>query len=128
MPILTLQHRFMELGRLRMGDRKGTNKAPRKLAHWRLTSASRPLLDEAGKLYGGEPQRWLDAPSEGFFELYTETAVIDIVIPPVFSQADGEPTYPYSQWFERWSGGGRERQCDGKTEVTTGKPCLCLAD
>lgn len=126
-PILNLQRRLMELGRLRMGA-KGDKGEPRKLANWRLTSASPVLLESAAQVYGGSVQAWDGAPDEGTFELYTDTPVLDILIPPVFSQADGTPTAPYSQWLESWSGGGVLRRCDGETETISGQPCLCAAE
>ncbi len=123
-PIIDIQRRMMELGRIRMGDR-GPKGQPQRLAHWRLTSASRQLLEAAAAEYGGEVREWAGAPDEGYWELYTETDRLDVILPPVFSAADGSPTLPYSQWYELWSGGGCQRRCDGVTEVLSGKPCLC---
>lgn len=121
-----VQRRMMELGRIRLGDKKGTGRDPRrKLSKFRLTSASRVLLDKASEVYGGQVQTWDDAPDDGWFELYTETDVLDIVLPPVFSDRDGTPTLPYSQAYELWTGGGCVRRCDGITEVLANKPCLC---
>lgn len=123
-PLVGLQRRFMELGRIRLGDR-GPKGAPRKLTHFRLTSASRALLEAAASVYGGKVREWQDAPDEGVFELYTEASELDIILPPVFSDRDGSPTLPYSQSYEMWSGGGCVRRCDGETEVLSGKPCAC---
>lgn len=124
MPIIRLQRRMMELGRIRLGD-KGPKGEPRKLAAFRLTSASRALLEAAAEEYGGTVKPWAAAPDEGYFELYTEADTLDVILPPVFSDVDGTPTAPYSQWFELWSGGGCQRRCDGETETLSGKPCLC---
>lgn len=126
-PILTIQRRMMELGRIRLGD-KGPKGEPRKLTQFRLTSASLALLEAAAAEYGGIAQPWVNAPDEGYFELYTEADQLDILLPPVFSAADGEPTTSWSQWFEQWSGGGCQRRCDGVTELLSGKPCLCAAE
>jgi hypothetical protein len=119
MPIIDHQQRFVELGRLRMGA-KGDKGQPQKLATWRLTSASRQLLDAAAQVYGGTVRDWQNAPNDGYFELVTETAEIDVTIPPVES-----PGALLSQWYELWSAGGCARRCDGVTEGISGKPCLC---
>lgn len=124
-PIVEIQRRMMELGRIRLGS-KGPKGEPRKLDKFRMTSASRALLEAAAELYGGKVQAWENAPDQGYFELFTDSAELDIVLPPVFSDRDGQPTVPYSQWFELWSGGGCQRRCDGDTEMLSGKPCLCM--
>lgn len=125
-PIVQLQRRMMELGRCRLGQ-KGTKGEPKKLDTFRWTSASRDLLEAIAAKDGGTVQEWKDAPDDGYFELVSDSGEIDIIIPPVFSQADGSPTTAYSQWFELWSAGGCQRRCDGQTEALTGKPCLCAA-
>ena len=127
MPIVTIQRRMMELGRIRLGD-KGTKGQPQRLSSFRLTSASRALLEAAAVLYGGEVRDWAGAPDEGYLELYTEASELDVLLPPVLSMVDGHPTLPYSQYFELWSGGGCQRRCDGETELISGKPCLCDPD
>jgi hypothetical protein len=136
MAIIDLQRRMVELGRIRMGDKKGGGKDPRrKLDNWRLTSASRALLEAGSQVYGGTVQEWQDAPDEGHYELYTEHSELDAVIPPVLSKQDGHPTLPYSQFYELWAGGGCHRRCDGETLVggadlgaKASSPCICNAD
>jgi hypothetical protein len=124
---------MMTLGRIRLGDKgtkivEGETKTfPRKLSKFRLTSASRSLLESAAAIYGGEVHEWEGAPDEGMFEVYTDTDVLDIILPPVFA-SDGKPTLPYSQSYELWSGKGCQRRCDGTTEVLSGKPCKCKPD
>ena len=124
MTIVTLQRRYMTLGKIRLGD-KGAKGQPQKLTAFRLTSASLPLLTAAAALYGGEPRPWAGAPDEGTFELYTTANVLDVIVPPTFSQRDGSASAAYSQYFELWSGGGCTRRCDGETELITGKACMC---
>lgn len=126
MAVLTIQRRMMELGRCRLGE-KGSKGEPRKLDTFRWTSASRALLEAIAAKDGGQVREWKGAPDEGYFEVTTDASSVDIIIPPVFSQADGTPTTPYSQWYESWSGGGCQRRCDGQTEALSGKPCLCAA-
>src|SRR5690242_11118624 len=96
-----IQRRMMELGRVRLGE-KGTKGEPKKLDRFRFTSASKALLDALAAKYGGEVKEWEGA-DDGYFEVYTDAKAVDIVLPPVFSDADGEPTYPFSQWFEQWT-------------------------
>lgn len=123
-PILTIQKRMMELGRVRLGE-KGPKGEPRRLSSFRFTSASRELLEAVAAQHGGTVEAWQGAPDEGYFQVTTDAASLDIILPPVFSDADGSPTLPYSQWFELWSGGGCQRRCDGDTESLSGKPCMC---
>lgn len=124
MPIIQIQRRMMELGRVRLGD-KGPKGEPRKLNTFRFTSASRTLLEGVAEKHGGKVAEWKGAPDEGYFQVTTDATELKIVLPPVFSDADGSPTLPYSQWFELWSAGGCQRRCDGETEALSGKPCMC---
>lgn len=114
--IRDLQRRLTELGRIRLGD-KGARGEPKKLTKFRLTSASRSLLESAAQLYGGQVREWKGAPDEGYFELYTESSELDILIPPTLAA--------YSQAYELWDAGGRTRWCDGETERLSGGSCLC---
>jgi hypothetical protein len=122
-----VQRRFMELGRVRLGE-KGPKGEPRKLDHFRFTSASQALLQAVADKYGGKVQQWAGAPDEGYFELRTTSTELDIILPPTFSMGDGSPTVPWSQFFELWSGGGCQRRCDGVIESLSGKPCMCDPD
>jgi len=127
--------RTRELGRLRTGDsvpvldrqtRKpvlhddGSPKMrPARRATWRITSASRTLLEAAAELYGGTVAEWPDAPTPGQWELATECDSIEVLIPYDDSSL--------SQAFELWRAGGCERRCNG--EVTDdGEACVCPAD
>lgn len=121
-----IQRRMMELGRVRLGE-KGSKGEPRKLTTLRFTSASKLLLDAIAEKHGGTVRPWEGAPDEGYFEVVTDADQVDIILPPVFSDSDGSPTAPYSQYFEQWSAGGCARRCDGETESLSGKPCLCAA-
>ena len=110
MPIIELQRRAVEAGRIRAGDR-GPKGEPRKIANWRLTSKDRERLEAAAALWGGTVQEWDDQ-----FELYTETDVLPIMLLP--GQAP-------STWYELWTKGGCQRRCDGVHEVISDKSCLC---
>lgn len=119
MPILDLQVRARELGRIRMGQvvKASSGKLrPSKIDTFRFTSYSRELLDQVAKLYGGEVREW--QPQGGGaagFEVLTDSKRVPILVPP----------QPVSQWYELWSGGGCQRRCDGTTEVIGDSPCLC---
>lgn len=116
MPIIDLQMRQRELGRIRMGHKVG-GKRPEKLERFRFTSASKDLIEAVAALYGGECKAWgNDGAAQ--FEVYTQVNRVPILLPP----------QPISQWYEMWSGGGCQRRCDGKTNVLKDEPCLCPSD
>lgn len=120
MPIIDLQRRMVEVGRLRMGEqvpyvKDGVTKyRAAKLANWRITSRDRQRLEAAAALYGGEVREWEAKPGE--FELYTKTAEVAILL---------VPGQTLSQWYEVWSGGGCQRRCDGEREMLSDAPCIC---
>lgn len=119
MAIVDLQRRARELGRIRIGQLvTGANGKlrPEKLDRFRLTSASRELLEMVANLYGGTVNAW--TPMGGgpaAFEVVTESTRLPVLVPP----------QPVSQYYELWSGGGCQRRCDGVTELLTDKPCIC---
>lgn len=116
MPILDVQVRMRELGRIRTGNQVAASngrKRPAKLETLRLTSASKELIDAAAELYGGDVVPW-ESPAGPQWEVITKTDSLPIVVPP------GESL---SQWYELWSGGGCQRRCDGRTEYVTETPC-----
>lgn len=120
-PILTLQQRLRELGRIRIGQKVATAKGgtrPAKLNRFRLTSPSKELLDRVAAKYGGTVNEWTPDGGAGQFEVITETTRMPIHVPP----------QPVSQYFELWSGGGCQRRCDGVTELLKDRPCICGPD
>lgn len=123
MPILTIQRRLRESGRIRLGDSvQATSKAgkayarPRKLNTFRLTSPDQQLLEQAAELYGGTVTPW-DG-HDGQFDLTTNATVLPCRIPPA--------AVAFSQWFEHWSGGLCEQRCDGEWDVL--RDCACTCD
>ena len=122
MPIIDLQKRTRELGRIRIGQTVPTSNGrnrPTKLDRFRLTSASRPLLDQVAELYGGQVREWTPAnggPQQ--WEVITDSARLPVLVPP----------QPVSQWYELWSGGGCQRRCDGQREVLRDIVCPCGPD
>jgi len=130
-PILDLQSRLREAGRIRIGTSKPREKGgklPVRLDTFRLTSKDETLIRAVAELYGGEPQPWEDQP--GQWEVITEADELRVVLIPV-------PGGAISQWYEQWGqplmADGKKgatsclRRCDG-FEQTSGEPCSCPAD
>jgi len=117
MPIINIQRKLTEVGRIRLGAKSGKG-APTKLDKFRLTSKSREALEAAAAIYGGKVTEWASNDGDAF-ELLTDTNLLDVVIPPGNA---------LSQWYEMWSGAGCQRRCDGQTETISGHACMCPAD
>jgi hypothetical protein len=130
MPIIELQRRMRQLGEIRIGRVVDTGRIsqrtnrpimrPEKLDRFRLTSASRPLLEEVAKLYGGQVEPWTPAnggPAE--WEVFTDADRLPVLVPP---------RDPVTQWYEQYKGSKCVRRCDGVTEQKSDKPCLCDPD
>lgn len=120
MPILDLQKRARELGRIRLGQQQtftrkdgseGTK--PVKLDRFRLTSASKALLEKVAELYGGEVAEWTPPGGSPQWEVVTGSARLPIMVPP----------QPVTQWYEFWTRAGCQHRCDGQTNVLTDEPC-----
>lgn len=112
MPILDLQKRARELGRIRLGQ-KGPSGAPQKLDRFRFTCHSKALLDKVAELYGGEVREWTPAGGTGQWEVISDTARVPIMVPP----------QPVTQWYEFWTRAGCQHRCDGQRNVLTDEPC-----
>lgn len=121
MPILDLQRRLAEVGRIRIGQQVKTSKGtrPAKLDYFRLTSADRTRIEQASRLYGGDVAEW-EAPAGKQFEVITKTDTLPVVVPP--------SDMAFTQFYESWSGGGCQRRCDGVNESISEGPCLCDPD
>jgi len=120
MPIIDIQRRLRELGRIRIGQvvtTKSGKTAPSKLDRFRFTSANRPLLEQIAGHYGGEVRDWQpQGNGAAGFEVITDATEVPVIVPP------GQPV---SQWYEAWTGGGCQRRCDGATEILSDQPCIC---
>lgn len=112
MPILDLQKRSRELGRIRTGD-KGSKGQPQKLAKFRITAKSKTLLEKVAELYGGTVEEWTPSGGVQQWEVYTHVDRIPIMVPP----------QPVTQWYEAWTAGGCVHRCDGETDYITGEAC-----
>src|SRR5215831_14352691 len=110
MPIIDIQRRIREAGRVRTGEQvgEGRSRHPRKLERFRMTTHDRDLLERCAQAYGGEVREWVDAPGDGTqYELFTNTSTIAVYVPPA--------ELSFSQWWELWNAGGCIRRCTGKT-------------
>lgn len=114
MPILTLQQRVKEVGRIRIGQ-KGPKGQPQKLTVFRFTSFDKRAIEKIAELYGGDVRQCTDKDLEGQWEVVTGVSEMPFIVSPI----------PPSQFMELWSGGGCVRRCDGCTELISGKPCMC---
>lgn len=97
-----------ELGRIRIGDEKGTGHGGigRPLTTFRLTSPDQGLIAAAAGLWGGEPKPW-DSERPGEWQVVTTTDAIRVFLPPI--------DVAWSQAYEQWVGGGCTHRCDGVT-------------
>lgn len=123
MPIVDLQRRLREIGRIRLGekvDAVGKNgkptKRPAKLETFRLTSRDRRVVESAAALWGGNVQPW-EAPDDEQWEVYTAAKEMAVVVPP------GDMAF--SQWYEEWNAGGCIKRCDGNRDISRDCPCDC---
>lgn len=131
MPILDIQERFRELGRIRTGITEATGKTyqrgprkgqpimrPKKLPRFRLTSPWPHLIERAAEAYGGEAR---PATIDGLeqYEVIVATEVLPVVVPP------GEVL---DQWYELWEGGGLVKRCDGVRQAIRDAACSCPKD
>lgn len=121
MPILNLQRRLVEVGRIRIGQVVPTSNGktrPAKLEKFRFTSIDRTLLDRVAAAYGGTVQPWTPANGGASqWEVLTDASSVQVIVPP----------QSLTQWMELWSGGGAARRCDGETEILSDSPCMCAA-
>lgn len=125
MPVLDLQRRAYQSGRIRLGQAVKTGKQdkagkditrPVKLDAFRFTSPSRFQIDAAAEAHGGEVRPW-DNRGRREWEVLTGATELMVAIPPAVDAI--------SQWYEMWTGGGCQRRCDSQREQKSGGPCLC---
>lgn len=122
-PIIDLQRRLREAGRIRIGTQVATAKGgtrPAKIDKFRFTSSDEQSINAVAGLYGGIPQRWDGAPVGEQYEVYSESSALDVIVPPV--------DLAWSQWMEAWTAGGCTKRCDGQTNVLNDSPCSCDLD
>lgn len=122
MPLLDLQQRSVEIGRIRIGatvkNANGRGTRPTKLDAFRFTTNNPRAAASVADLFGGEVRPWVGGTQS--FEIFTTATQMDVMVPA------GE--LALSQWYEMWSGGGCQRRCDARVEQLSGGPCLCPVD
>ncbi|MFG1846707.1 recombination directionality factor [Micromonospora carbonacea] len=119
MPIKTLQRRLTQVGVIRLGEQRVSQRGknyPAKLETLRFTSPSQTLIEAVASLYGGAVKPWQHNTGPQF-EVVTQAKNIPVLVPP--QQID--PNY------ELWGNGFRSRMCDGETERIRQQACLCAA-
>lgn len=123
MPIVDLQRRITEAGRIRTGLQEtfqrqdgSTGSRPAKLDTFRFTSADKRRIEQLAELYGGKVEPW-QAPAGPQWQVVSTRNEIDVIVPPT--------DLGFSQHYELWSAGGCKRRCDGVAESITEGPCLC---
>lgn len=123
MPILDLQQRMMEKGRIRLGHKvTGVTKAgksytrPAKLETFKITSQDQAWVQAAADLYGGQVEPF-DA---GGWQVVTDAVALNVILVPA--------EMGWSQWREMWGNKVCHRRCDGVRETISDGPCQCPAD
>lgn len=126
--IINRQKRYVEIGRIRVGE---FDRHPKARENWRMTSPNKTALEQAAQRYGGQVVPWVAKPGQnanmipkGHFELETAVSEIPILITGM----------PAIQSYEKYSKGGCQRRCDGavcqipKDGKFVDKPCACWKD
>lgn len=109
-PIRQLDRRLPELGRIKDGVKVPTGKGgerPKSIETLRFTSQDPKALAQVAAQLGGEVKAYTDPKSTDTHELVAPVAETPVILPP--DPLGGTPMY------EHYSGGGRERWCDGIT-------------
>lgn len=107
-PIITVQRRMAEQGRIRLGQKVATSGGrtrPDKLDRFRFTSASQRLIEAVAATYGGKAQPW-DNDGKSEWEVITDARSIPVIV------VKGG----FSQWHEFWTKGGCKHRCDGEKD------------
>lgn len=115
-----------EAGRIRIGVK--TERAMKKIDTFRFTSPHKILIEAIAEQFGGTCQQWDDerAAMRNQWEVITTVSEMEVIV----------PQGGLSQWYEKWSGGGIERRCDGAECTVAGSgpnpepqqvPCICRA-
>lgn len=114
MPIVNIQRRMAEQGRIRLGQkvagktRDGKDYTrPEKLDRFRFTSPSQRLIEEIAQRYGGEARPW-DNAGKAEWEVVSDARSIPVIV------VKGG----FSQWHELWSAAGCLHRCDGEKDAT----------
>lgn len=105
-PIRQLDRRLPELGRIKDGVKVAGKGQPKAIDTLRFTSQDPKALEQVAAFLGGEVKPYSDPKSTDTHELLTPAAECPVILPP--DPLGGTPMY------EHYTGGGRERWCDGE--------------
>lgn len=106
-PIAQLSRRLPELGRIKDGVKVAGKGQPKAIDTLRFTSQDPKALEQVAAELGGDVKAYADPKSTDTHELITPVAECRVILPP--DPLGGTPMY------ELYTGGGRERWCDGVT-------------
>ena len=123
MPIIGMQRRIREVGRIRLGVQgvKDGRSFPKKINRFRMTSADRQIIEAVAAQYGGTARGWDNGGAEQF-EVITDATQVPILLPP-------NPTdLGFSQDYEAWAKGFCTKRCNGLRDVVRDVPCDCDPD
>ena len=121
MPILDIQRRIREVGRIRMGTQEvaANGRAyPKASDKPRFTSADRQIIEAVANAFGGEVKPWRNGDADEW-EVIVEARSIPIALPP---EAE---TMAFSQWHEVWGNKVCKQRCDGAYDTVRDCPCDC---
>lgn len=128
-PIAQIARRLPELGRIKDGVKVPGKGQPKAIDTLRFTSQDPIALAQVAAALGGEVKAYSDPKSTDTHELLTPVAETPVILPP--DPLGGTPMY------ELYTGGGRDRWCDGVTCEQWRKgpdgpepfevPCVCAA-
>lgn len=120
MAIRDLQISMTEVGRIRLGlaprSTGNPERHPAKLETLRFTSPNEHLVQEIGRLYGGQAREW--TPQNGGrrqWEVITDESRVPVYV----------PRQTIDPWYEQWGNGVCTRRCDGERDLIHDKPCDC---
>lgn len=117
--LLGLQRRDAPLGELRIGTsvevpgKKG--RKPVRLNAFRFTTGVEMIADAVAAKYGGTVAPW--ERRRGCWEVITDRVALDVWVPPAGRAVDTN--------MELWDAQKRLRQCNGRIEAISGRPCSC---
>ena len=106
-PIAQIARRLPELGRIKDGVKVPGKGQPKAIDTLRFTSQDPIALAQVAAALGGEVKAYSDPKSTDTHELLTPVAETPVILPP--DPLGGTPMY------ELYTGGGRDRWCDGVT-------------
>lgn len=111
--------RLPEVGRIRLGEKKGEKGYPAKLDTFRFTSQDKALMEIVAERFGGHVLDWMS--DEGpQFQVYSQATSLEVVVP--------RAELAFSQWFENWDGAVCRRRCDGHHDIIGERACVCDPD